>query len=274
MATTADALTGAGLRDDRLDGTARETAVDRWIFVATAVGFIAVALAGFLPDSVHKIGLVQAGKRAPFPLVLHLHAVLMGSFLLLLLAQTILAATGRTDRHMKLGRIGMILAPALVVVGFVLAPTMYHLTWDAAQAAAPPARAALAKAVRGADNTLLLQLRSGLLFSVLLFIGLKARQSDPSLHKRLMILAVAPALGAGLARISWLPTTLPASPVSQDLGVLALIAPMLIWDLARNRRVHPAYWIFAAFALPCSVAVHALWDTPWWHAAARWVMRV
>ena len=80
-----------------------------------------------------KVGLVQAGARPPFPLVLHMHAVLMGSFLLLLLAQTWLMATGRRALHMQLGVLGMVLAPALVVVGFVLAPTMYHQMWDGAQ---------------------------------------------------------------------------------------------------------------------------------------------
>src|SRR6478672_8235797 len=99
MATTADALAGASLRSDHLSGATRENALDRWIYVFTAVSFIAVALAGFLPDSAHKIALVQSGGRPPFPLVLHLHAVLMGSFLLLLLAQTTLAATGRIDLH-------------------------------------------------------------------------------------------------------------------------------------------------------------------------------
>ena len=65
--------------------------------------------------------------------------------------------------------------------------------------------------MRGAENTVLLQVRAGLVFPILLFIGLRARITDPGLHKRLMILAMAPALGAGFARIGWLPTTLPAA---------------------------------------------------------------
>ncbi|HEX3700666.1 MAG TPA: hypothetical protein VHV27_08335 [Phenylobacterium sp.] len=274
MATTADALAGASPLSDHLSGATRASVLDRWIYVFTAVGFIAIALAGFLPDSAHKMELIKLGSRAPFPLVLHLHALLMGSFLLLLLAQTTLAAMGRTDLHMQLGVVGMVLAPALVVVGFVLSPTMYHLALHTAQAAQGPARAALMRGVRGAENTMLLQFRAGILFPLLLFIGLRARTADPGLHKRLMILAVAPALGAGFARISWLPTTLPGSPLSQDIDVLVAIAPMLVWDLTRNRRVHRAYWIALAATLPLALAVNGLWDTPWWHAAAKWMMRV
>ena len=201
MATTADALAGASLRPDHLSGAARESAIDRWIYVFTAASFIAIALAGFLPDSAHKIELIQQGRRAPFPLALHLHALLMGSFLLLLLAQTTLAAAGRIDLHVQLGRVGMVLAPALVIVGFILSPTMYHLAWNTAQAAHGPARAALERGVHGAENTVLLQVRAGLVFPILLFIGLRARITDPGLHKRLMILAIAPALA-------------PASPAS------------------------------------------------------------
>ena len=68
--------------------------MDRWIFVFMAALFFVTALAGFIPDSLMKIAAVKAGERAPFPLVLHVHAVLMGAWLSLLLAQTTLMATG------------------------------------------------------------------------------------------------------------------------------------------------------------------------------------
>src|SRR6476469_8077769 len=82
---------------DVLSGTPRAHAIDRWIYVFMAAWFIAIVLTGFIPDSLNKIAAVQAGQRPPLPLVMHAHAVLMGSFLLLLLAQTTLVATGRSD---------------------------------------------------------------------------------------------------------------------------------------------------------------------------------
>src|SRR5688572_25807962 len=88
---------------DVLSGTPRAHAIDRWIFVGMAVWFIAIVLAGFIPDSIMKVAMVKAGLRPPFPLVLHMHAVLMGGFLLLLLAQSWLMATGRRQFHMQLG---------------------------------------------------------------------------------------------------------------------------------------------------------------------------
>jgi hypothetical protein len=97
--------------------------VDRWIYVFTAACLIAVVFAGFLPDSFTKVAAIEAGKRPPFPPILHVHAVLMGSFLLLLLAQTVLVAIGKTTGHMQLGIAAMILIPAIVISGIVLVPT-------------------------------------------------------------------------------------------------------------------------------------------------------
>src|SRR5210317_2112645 len=98
-----------------------------------AAFFIVITLTGFIPDSLAKIAAVERGERPPFPLVLHIHSVLMGTFLLLLLAQTILAATERLKYHQRLGVSAAVLAPAIVVAGFILVPTMYHQIWDGMQ---------------------------------------------------------------------------------------------------------------------------------------------
>jgi len=259
---------------DVLSGTPRAHSIDRWIFVFMAAWFIAIVLAGFIPDSLMKVELVQTGQRPPFPPVLHMHAVLMGSFLLLLLAQTSLMATGRSAQHMRFGMLAMVLAPALVIVGFVLAPTMYHMLWEGAQVAPPGKREQLQGALGVWENILLLQIRIGILFPLFLAIGLTARGRNPGLHKRMMFLATVMALPAGIDRIPWLPSTMPGSPMSADLYTLMAIAPMFLWDVVRNRNVHPAYIMWLGVNLPFAMAVHGLWDTPWWHQAARQIMGV
>lgn len=274
MATVAAPLYEKKRPPDALSGTPRAHAVDRWIFVFMAAWFIAITLAGFIPDSIMKIGMVRAGARPPFPPVLHMHAVLMGSFLLLLLTQTVLMATGRRELHMRLGILGMALAVALVAVGLVLAPTMYYETWNALQAAPANAQAKLQELLSIKENILLLQLRIGILFPLFLVIGLKARGGNAGLHKRMMILATVMALPAGIDRIPWLPTAMPASPISVDLYTLLAVSPMLAWDVIRNRGVHQAYRIWFAVTIPCALAVNMLWDTPGWHAAARQMMGV
>ena len=274
MATVARPITDIEKRADMLSGTPRAHAVDRWIYVFTAASFIAIVLAGFIPSSLDKIAAVEAGARAPFPLVMHVHAVLMGSFLVLLLAQTVLVATGRCALHRRVGVAALIVAPAMVVAGFILAPTNYHSLWNAAQAAPAEARASIEQTLAFVENILLIQLRIGILFPLFLAIGLRARRRDAGLHKRMVILATAMALPAGIDRIPWLYSTLPASPLTPDLYLLVAISPMVIWDLVRNRHVHRAYWIWLAVNLPFAVAVHGLWDTPWWHSAARQIMGV
>jgi hypothetical protein len=239
-----------------------------------ATWFIAIVLAGFIPDSLMKIEMVKAGARPPFPLVLHLHAILMGAFLLLLLAQSWLMATGRSAQHMRLGVVSIILAPLLVIVGFALVPTIYHQVWAGAQNAPPDMREQLQGVVQIVENIMLLQIRIGILFSLFLAIALLERSRDADTHKRMMFLATAMALPAGIDRIAWLPHTMPTSPLSVDLYTLAAISPMLIWDVLRNRRVHRAYWICLAAYVPFALLVHALWSTSWWHQTARQIMGV
>ena len=259
---------------DALSGTPRAHAIDRWIFVGMAVWFIAIVLTGFIPDSLEKIELVRTGQRAPFPIVLHMHAVLRGSFLLMLLTQTWLMATGRRALHMQLGIIGLGLGAALVAVGFVLVPTMYHILWAAILSSTGPVREDHLISLSIWENILLLQIRIGILFALFLAIGARARGNNAGLHKRMMILATVMALPAGIDRIQWLPKTFPGSPLSVDLYTLAAISPMFLWDVIRNRRIHEAYWIWGAICLPFAVLVNMAWDKPWWHATAKQIMGV
>ena len=272
MATVAQPTIVTELRQDRLSGTPRAHAVDRWIFVFMAAWFIAIVLAGFIPSSLTKIEMVRAGLRPPFPLIMHLHALLMGSFLLLLLAQTWLVATDRLAFHMRLGLLSLLLAPAIVVVGFMLAPTMYNELLQALQTAPPELRERIETRLLHSENIKLLQIRVGILFPLFLAIALRARGRNAGIHKRMMILATAMPLPAGIDRIPWLPHSFPGSALSADLYVLLAVSPMFLWDVIRNGRVHRAYVIWLAINLPFAIALHSLWDTPWWHGAAQTLM--
>lgn len=274
MATVTDTGSYRKPRVDLLSGTSRAHAIDRWIYVAMAAFFIAIVLVGFIPDSLAKVAAVKAGHRPPFPLVMHVHAVLMGSFLVLLLAQTSLVATGRRALHRQLGLTAMVLVPALVVAGTMLAATNYHAIWHAAHLGPPAVRAAAAPIVPIFENVLLLQIRTGVLFALFIAIGLRARNRDAGFHKRMMILATAVTLAAAIDRMEWLPTTFPQSPLAADLYIVLAISPMFLWDVFRNRRIHAAWSVWFAVCVPASLAVYALWDTPLWHAAARRIMGV
>ncbi len=272
MATVAGSSFQPEVRSDYLSGTPRAHSIDRWIFVFMAVWYIAIVLAGFIPSSLAKIAAVQAGERPPFPLVMHMHAALMGSFLLLLLAQTWLMAMGRNEYHMRLGIVSMLLVPAIVIVGFILAPTTYQQMADSLQTAPPEMREAIHKRMLHSENIKLIQIRVGILFPLFFAIALKARGRNAGLHKRMMILATAIPLPAGIDRVPWLPATLPQSPMSPDLYTLLAVTPLFAWDVIRNRSVHPAYIIWLGISLPFTIVLHSLWDTPWWHQTARTMM--
>ena len=274
MATVATGPIFEDRRPDLLTGTPRAHALDRWIFVFMAVWFIVIVLTGFIPDSMMKVEMVRTGQRAPFPLVLHFHAVLMGSFMLFLLTQTWLVATGRCELHRRIGPYGAGLAAALVVVGFLLVPAIYHQVWDGLQAAPPEVKPKMQALNLWLDNIMLLQIRIGIVFAILIALGVRARRADSGFHKRMMIIAPATALPAAFDRISWIPTTMPESPLGPDLYVLFALAPLFAWDVIRNQRIHRAYWTFLAVALPFTVFVHLAWNTPWWHDTAHRLMGV
>lgn len=274
MATILNALERREVRPDLLSGTPRAHFADRWIYVFTAASFIIITLTGFIPDSIGMLAAVRSGERPPLPIALHFHAVLMASFLLLLLAQTTLVATGRRALHMRLGRLAMLLVPAMVLVGIILIPTIYHQTWDAAQKATGAARINLEQVLAIRDDIMLLQFRIGLLFPLFIVMGLRARRENAGFHKRMMILATAIPLVAGIDRIDWLPTTFPTSPLAGDLYMLAAVSPMFLWDVIRNRRVHEAYLVWLAVNLPVALTVYTVWDKPWWHSIAPHLMGV
>ncbi|MGE5563999.1 MAG: hypothetical protein ACM3ZV_11950 [Bacillota bacterium] len=274
MATVAASLDFRESRRDCLSGTHRAHSIDRWIFVGMAVWFILIVLVGFVPDAIMKVASVRAGARPPFPLILHIHAVVMGSFLLLLLAQTVVVAAGRNRLHKRVGLAAFALVPALLIVGFILAPTMYHQVWVGAHFGPPQVRAALAPVVPLVENILLLQISAGLLFALFMTVALRARAEQPGVHKRMIFLATAVPLGAAIDRMHWLPSSMPVSPWASYAYILAAIAPMFIWDVIRNRRVHEAYVIWLAIYLPVAALVTFVWDKPWWHSGAERIMGV
>ncbi|HZV39413.1 MAG TPA: hypothetical protein VFF96_11760 [Pseudoxanthomonas sp.] len=83
-----------------------------------------------------------------------------------------------------------------------------------------------------------------------------------------MFLATAIPLPAAFDRMTWLPTTMPANPLTPELCVLLAVSPLFLWDVVRNRTVHRAYLVWLALYLPFAIAVQLLWDTPAWHTFA------
>ena len=231
-------------------------AADRPIYLFTTLLFLATAVAGFAPRS----AAILAGEMPTPPLVVHLHAAIMLSWLLLLVTQASLAASGRIALHRTLGAVSYVLAPALFVALVAVTIVRYgDLTEVGAGAVA--------------SNILALQMRSIVLFPAFYLWAIAARKTAPETHKRAMLVATLVLVDAAIARMSWLPGTNSASTYDGvHLWLLVLLLPALVSDLARYGRVHRVYVIGLALLLPWIVATHFVWNDPQWHAFAASLM--
>ena len=251
-------------------GEVTRSGVDRWIFVFMAALFVGTALVGFIPTSLAKIAAVQAGQRPPFPVVMHVHVALMASWLLLLLVQSTLVATGRRAVHQTLGFAALMLVPGIVVASLVLVRTTFLWRWnDLAPAMEPVAEQAFRTI---AASIVLEATRDLIVFATLVGWALVVRRKDPTTHKRLMYLGTVFPLLAAITRIDGLPNFGGQSLIAVDLMALVWISPMLVYDLVRSGRLHRAYMIWLALVVPLTAIQYSLWGSPWWIATApRWL---
>jgi uncharacterized membrane protein (DUF2068 family) len=185
-------------------------------------------------------------------------------------------ATGKRQFHMQLGIAGMFLAPAMVVTGFILVPTMFRRNWAAIQNAPPQALppGGAETAEKFISSLVAAQIASGGMFAIVVGFGLWARRRELGLHKRLMVLATALPLPAAIDRITWLPSSYPESVLSPLLYTVAWIMPMFCWDLVRLKRVHVAYVLWFSIFIPTACVTCYVWWTPGWVSLVQRVMGV
>jgi uncharacterized membrane protein YozB (DUF420 family) len=237
---------------------------DRLIYVLMALLFIAVAALGFGP----RLFATLQGNRSVDTPILHVHAVLMGSWLLLFLTQTSLAATGLLQRHRWLGRAAIGLAPLMIATMLVLAIRPYAAVILADPPAPLPDPWPYVAAARRVAFTLLAQVRDAALFTVFCLWAILARRTAPETHKRMMVLATFVLLDAAVGRMTWLPGY---DGLYDDRGFpvanvyhLALLAPVVTCDLLRFGRVHHAYLVGVGILVPSILALHLLWNSQGW----------
>jgi len=242
---------------------------DRWIWAFMAALFFVLVLAGFIPDSIHKIQAVAANQRPPFPWFLHIHGVAMGSWMVLLLGQTLLIGNGRRHWHVSLGVSSVVLAPLVFAMMVVMAGST--LT----KIGAAPATVPLMDISRRIAFVLAVQGRAIVLFCIFFVWAFRTRRTGPDTHKRMMLLATWVMIDAAIARI----------PGSRELGnalgltaigltskddiphfwMLVVLVPALSYDLIRRGRIHYAWLVGLAMFLPFAVVAHYLESGPtWW----------
>jgi hypothetical protein len=232
-----------------------------------AMACLAVALIGFAPTYWVPLAL----RTLHVPPLTHLHALFFYGWLLLLLRQASLAASGRLARHRELGVAGVSLATGMCFVGLGMAiGTLKRLE---AAGAGDPARAFSIVSVSAVA-----------LFAVLFAIAI-VNVKKPEVHKRLMIVATVSMLQAAIGRwflLFFAPTRAaetgpPAVPpilvtVAPGLVTNLLIVAAMLHDRRTRGKVHPAYWYGGAAVLAVQLLRVPVSTTDAWMRMTHWLV--
>ena len=223
---------------------------DRRFFTGMAIAAALTVFVGFAP-TYYLRGVFGA---APLTTLVHVHGAVATAWILLFLTQTSLIAGGRTDLHRRLGVAGAVLAPLLLVVGYLTAIESARLGHT--PPGGPPPLAFLAVPI----GTLVV-------FAILVGAGLAQRRRSET-HKRLMLLATIAILTPAIARLRWMGLEGPPYAIG---GTCLFVVACLVYDRVAHGRVHPAFlWggLFVMVALPLRFA---LGRTDAWLSVARWL---
>lgn len=236
----------------------RESRLDRYFFPGMALLILATVLWGFA-RSYFFAGVF----KAPLPNVLiHLHGAAFTSWILLLVTQTSLVAANRVDVHRKVGLIGFGLACLMVTLG-VLASTdllrrEFGQTLDAS----------------GLDpkTFYIIPLTDMVIFGTLVFLAFRAR-SNPSAHKRFLLIATIALMIAAVAR--WPVGFIQHNPfwVAQ-LCTYGFLLFLVAYDLWTTKKVHRATLWATAFLIIVQQVRVPLGQTGTWHAFATWAQNL
>ena len=255
----------AGVTEAGTTGSTQKPLIDRWIFVGTAVLMIVIVLAGFVPSSLSLLDRVAEGSRGPIPLVLHFHAVFMGSWLLLLFIQAALMATNRGELHKKFGLLAVILVPAMVITGFILVPEVRGTLYARLETLPPEVAADLREnLLPRLTNIILVQIRAGILAPFFIGMALHFRHTSPDTHKRLMLFGTAAPLGAAIVRLDFYTVFWPEWPLSTMYPFTLVLIPLLVRDLLAREPLDKAWWIFFGTLFVVDLPIWLLWGSETW----------
>ena len=226
---------------------------DHLFFSSMAWLMLGTVFVGFAP-SYYLAGVFHA----PLPsMIIHVHGAAFSCWMLLLVTQTSLVASGRTDIHRRLGIGGFVLACAMVVLGVMAA------TDSLVRAAGPPGR----------DPKIfyIVPMSNMLLFAVLIAFAFRYRKDSP-FHKRLIFVATSSLMVAAIARWPW--ALVHRKPPIATLVSFVFLVMLAGYDLWSIRKIHRATLWAGGFVVLVSLLRFPLGQTAVWRSFAGWVQHI
>jgi hypothetical protein len=229
-----------------------------------------LCLVGFGPSLID-----QSRRNAPLTPLAITHGIVSGAWLLLFLIQATLAATRRIAVHRRVGRVGAVLAVAMIVLGFVVSVEEfrrgYDLSGDLARVFPP---------TPFEPFVLLVPLLGFANFGVLVAAGLWYRRRA-DIHKRFMLLGVVPLAAEPLPHLvghligSWFPAQGVAGAIPAG-GMLAipLMSVSAIYDRVSTGRIHPvSLWAPILLLVWQILLMSVVFPSLAWREFATWLIQ-
>jgi hypothetical protein len=234
----------------------------RYFYFNMALACAAVAFLGFAPTYF----LPLASGKFSAPPAIQIHGLVFFTWSIFFVFQAWIAASGQIARHRSIGLIGVSLATAMTIFGFL--------------AAVASMKRAAAVGQTDAGIAFSIVPLSGILFFAVAFALAVAAARQPETHKRLMLLAGISILDAAVAR--WFLTFLapPGPPGPPPVAVTIppafvaylLLVVAIVHDWRSRGRPHPVYVIGGIALIAMKLLNLPISETRAWHAFAGGIL--
>lgn len=228
---------------------------DDYFFLGMAAVILATILFGF-----SRSYFLAGMWNAPLPnLLIHVHAVVFSSWILLFILQIVLVSINQVKWHRTLGVFGAFLAVAVVVLGILAA------TDSLARGFSPPGSGIDPKTFYSTPFW------SIVVFAVLIVAAFRAR-FDPPAHKRLVLVSTIALLAAAIDR--WPVTIIQKHHPMTTAVLLIFILTLVAFDFLRLGRIHRATLWAGLTVVISKLLIFPIGQTALWHSFAARAIRL
>ena len=226
---------------------------DDYFFASISLLILAAVFLGFA-RSYYLAGTIHAHLPSA---IIHIHAVIFSSWILLFITQIALVSIGRIGWHRKLGVAGAVLACLMLIFGVLASidEVRRHFV--------PPG---------GVDSPTMLAIQAMELsvFTFLVAWGIRARR-DGAAHKRLLTFATFVFLGPAVSR--WPFAFIVQFPPSTGLIIDAFLISVILFDLVTLRKIHRATMWASLMVFLMVPAMFNLGHAVFWRHFTMWVQQ-